>query len=417
MVTRTTCRACECDSLDVFLSLGDLPLSDGFRDDVNLSEPEERYPLDVAFCGHCSLVQILETVAPEVLFAEDYPYYSSFSDALLAHSRTHVEAVLGHPDWGHSLGPNSLVVELASNDGYLLQYYKQAGIPVLGIDPALGPVKAAREKGIDTLHEFFGLELAQRLAAEGKRADVLHGNNVLAHVADTAGFVQGIKTLLSDEGVAILEFPYVRDLIDHCEFDTIYHEHLCYFSASAVNALFASHGLVLHHVERLGIHGGSLRVFASRADVGTPRKPDETVRSLLASESRAGLTKVDYYRGFAEKVLEVRTGLQKLLADLAKQGKSVAGYGAAAKGTIMLNYCGVGRETLPFVADRNTHKQGRYMPGVHVPVVDPARILEDKPDYLLILPWNFQEEIVSQQAEYASAGGQFIVPVPTPRVL
>jgi SAM-dependent methyltransferase len=417
MVTRNTCRSCDSGELDVFLSLGDLPLSDGFRDEGNLDEEEGRYPLDVAFCRECSLVQILETVAPEELFAADYPYYSSFSDALLEHSRANVEAVLAHPDWGVSLGADSLVVEVASNDGYLLQYYKAAGIPVLGIDPAPGPVEAARAKGVDTLNAFFGLDMARQLANQGRRAHVIHGNNVLAHVADTTGFVRGLTTLLQDEGVAIMEFPYVRDLIDHGEFDTIYHEHLCYFSVTAIQALFAANGLVLHHVAPLSIHGGSLRVFASRADAPNPRQPDSSVQQYLAAEAEAGLTSSEYYRGFSDRVASVRTGLRDLIADLSAQGKTIAAYGAAAKGTIMLNYCGIGSETLGFVADRNVHKQGRFMPGVHIPVVDPVRILEDQPDYLLILPWNFKDEIVEQQALYAEKGGRFIVPVPEPRVL
>ena len=417
MVSRDTCRSCDSADLDVFLSLGDLPLSDGFRDEGNLDEEEGRYPLDVAFCRECSLVQILETVPPEELFAEDYPYYSSFSDALLEHSRANVEAVLSHPDWGACLGADSLVVEVASNDGYLLQYYKQEGIPVLGIDPAPGPVEAARAKGVESLNAFFGLEVARQLANQGRRAHVIHGNNVLAHVADTTGFVQGITTLLQDEGVAIMEFPYVRDLIDNGEFDTIYHEHLCYFSVTAVQALFAANGLVLHHVEPLRIHGGSLRVFASRVDAPSPRQPDASVQQYLVAEAEAGLTSPEYYRGFSDRVASVRTGLRDLIADLSSQGKTIAGYGAAAKGTIMLNYCGIGTETLAFVADRNVHKQGRFMPGVHVPVVDPARILEEQPDYLLILPWNFKDEIVEQQAAYAENGGRFIVPVPEPRVL
>ena len=402
------CRACGSESLHVFLQLGDLPLSDGFRDTHNLEEPEPRYPLDVAFCTQCTLVQILETVPPEELFAEDYPYFSSFSDALLQHSKANVEGLLAE----RSLDRDSLVVELASNDGYLLQYYKEQGIRVLGIDPAPGPVAAAREKGIDSLCEFFGLELAQQLEGEGVQAQVLHGNNVLAHVADTAGFVQGIRTLLAPDGVAVLEFPYVKDLIDHCEFDTIYHEHLCYFSVTAVSRLFALHGLSVNRVEHLSIHGGSLRIFVEHE-----AQPDQSVKDFLEAEAQAGLDTPAYYDGFTERVETVRSDLRALVQELTASGKSIAGYGAAAKGTIMLNYCEVGSETLSFVADRNVHKQGRYMPGVHVPVVDPARILEEMPDYLLILPWNFKDEIMEQQAAFHGKGGRFIIPVPTPKVL
>ena len=257
MPTRTTCRSCDGSDLHVFLRLGDMPLSDGLLRDLSAVASEVRYPLDVAFCAECSLVQILETVDPEELFKGDYPYFSSFTDTLLEHSRKNVEALIA----ARQLGPDSLVVELASNDGYLLQYYAAAGIPVLGIDPAVGPVEAARKRGIPSLCEFFDSAFATSLREEGKRAHVLHANNVLAHVPDTNDFVKGIGILLADDGAAVIEVPYVKDLIDHCEFDTIYHEHLCYFSVSALDALFRRHGLSLNRVERLSIHGGSLRLF------------------------------------------------------------------------------------------------------------------------------------------------------------
>jgi SAM-dependent methyltransferase len=408
MSERSVCRSCAAPELSVFLSLGDLPLSDGLLRNEDVAKPERRYPLDVAFCGACSLVQILKTVPPEELFGSDYPYFSSFSDALLAHSRTNVEARIADRD----LDGESLVVELASNDGYLLQFYARRGIPVLGIDPAPGPAQAAIERGVPTLNAFFTKELAEQLRREGRRADVVHGNNVLAHVADTNGFVAGIRTILKDDGVAVIEVPYVRDLIDHCEFDTIYHEHLCYFSVHALRALFARNGLSLNHVERLSIHGGSLRLFVEpREQVG------ESVRRLLAEEERIGLTRLDYYRDFSARVQQVRTELRALLGRLKGEGRTIAAYGAAAKGAILLNYAGIGTETLEWVADRNVHKQGRFMPGVHVPIVDPARVLADRPDYLLILPWNFKDEILAQQAEYARQGGRFIVPIPRPEIV
>jgi SAM-dependent methyltransferase len=402
------CRSCGGQDLRVFLSLGDMPLSDGLLTADELQQEEPRYPLDVAFCPACALVQILETVPPERLFGADYPYFSSFTDTLLQHSAANVAARIAE----QRLDGNSLVVELASNDGYLLQYYREQGIPVLGIDPAPGPVAAARERGVDTMQAFFGLDLAKQLVADGRRADIIHANNVLAHVADTNGFVAGMSLLLKENGMAVIEVPYVKDLIDHGEFDTVYHEHLCYFSVTALRRLFRRHGLVLIRVEPLTIHGGSLRVF-----VGKREPDDRPAAQYLQAERRAGIDEFEYYAGFSRRVGGIRSGLTSLLGGLKRDGARLAGYGAAAKGTILLNSTGIGRDVLEFVADRNVHKQGRYMPGVRLPIVPPERILEEQPDYLLILPWNFKEEIMAQQAEYRRRGGRFIVPVPEPVVL
>jgi len=402
------CRSCGGRDLRVFLSLGDMPLSDGLLTAEELQQEEPRYPLDVAFCPACALVQILETVPPERLFGADYPYFSSFTDTLLRHSAANVAARIAE----QRLDGNSLVVELASNDGYLLQYYREQGIPVLGIDPAPGPVAAARERGVDTLQAFFGLDLAKQLVADGRRADIIHANNVLAHVADTNGFVAGMSMLLKENGMAVIEVPYVKDLIDHGEFDTIYHEHLCYFSVTALRRLFRRHGLVLIRVEPLAIHGGSLRVF-----VGKREPDDRPAAEYLQAERRAGIDEFEYYAGFSRRVGGIRSGLVALLGGLKRDGARIAGYGAAAKGTILLNSAGIGRDVLEFVADRNVHKQGRYMPGVRLPIVPPERILQEQPDYLLILPWNFKQEIMAQQAEYGRRGGRFIVPVPEPVVL
>jgi SAM-dependent methyltransferase len=402
------CRSCGGEDLRVFLSLGDMPLSDGLLTSEDLAREEPRYPLDVAFCQDCALAQILETVPPEQLFGADYPYFSSFTDALLQHSAANVEARIAEL----RLDGGSLVIELASNDGYLLQYYRARGIPVLGIDPAPGPVAAPRGRGIETLQAFFGRDLAAQLAAEGRLADVIHANNVLAHVADTNGFVAGIGTLLKEDGVAVIEAPYVKELIDHGEFDTIYHEHLCYFSVTALTRLFRRHGLSLNRVEPLRIHGGSLRLF-----VGKRERAEGSVAEHLEAERRAGVDRLDYYTGFSARVGRIRSGLIALLARLKRDGARIAGYGAAAKGTILLNFAGVGREMLEFVADRNVHKQGRYIPGVRLPIVAPERILEERPDYLLILPWNFKEEIMQQQAEFRRRGGRFIVPVPEPVIV
>ena len=402
------CRSCRGTDLSVFLSLGDLPLSDGLLAADDLERKEPRYPLDVAFCPDCTLVQILETVPPEQLFGADYPYFSSFTDALLEHSAANVQARIAE----QQLDGSSLVVELASNDGYLLQYYQARGIPVLGIDPAPGPVAAARKLGIETLQAFFGRDLAARLAADGRRADVIHANNVLAHVADTNGFVAGIGVLLKEDGVAVIEAPYVKELIDHGEFDTIYHEHLCYFSVTALAQLFRRHGLSLNRVEPLEIHGGSLRLF-----VGRRSQADRSVGEYLQAEQASGMGRLEYYSDFSSRVERIRSELLALLERLRRGGARIAGYGAAAKGTILLNFSGIGPEVLGFVADRNVHKQGRYIPGVRLPIAPPARILEDQPDYLLILPWNFKEEIMEQQSEYRRRGGRFIVPVPQPVIL
>jgi SAM-dependent methyltransferase len=406
--TGAHCRSCDSTELSIFLSLGDLPLSDGFLEARQLVDNEPRYPLDVAFCATCSLVQILETVPPEELFGADYPYFSSFTDTLLRHSEANVKERIAE----RKLGSDSLVIELASNDGYLLQYYQADGVPVLGIDPAPGPVAAARAKGIDTLEAFFGLDFAKKLAAEGRRADVIHANNVLAHVADTNGFVAGIATLLKDDGVAVIECPYVKDLIEHGEFDTIYHEHLCYFSVTALRALFSRHGLYITRVVPLSIHGGSLRVFVAKQN-----QPEQSVHDYIESEQRLGLDRLDYYADFSNRVHQIRTELNDLLQGLKQSKARIVGYGAAAKGTIMLNYVGIGQETLDFVADRNTHKQGRYIPGVRLPISSPERVLAEQPDYVLILPWNFKDEIMAQQAEYRRRGGKFIVPVPRPTII
>lgn len=404
----TGCRACGSAQLRRFLSLGEMPLSDGFLRPDQLDRAEPRFPLNVAFCADCTLVQIEHTVAPEVLFDAEYPYFSSVSETVVENARANVEARLAEK----SLGPSSLVVELASNDGYLLQFYRERGVPVLGIDPAPGPAAEARKRGVETLVAFFGLELARRLAAEGRQADILHANNVLAHVADTNGFVEGIATLLKPDGLAVIEVPYVRDLVEKVTFDTIYHEHLCYFSVQSVFGLFARHGLVLSRVERIPIHGGSLRLFVTRGG-----QPDRSVGRLLAEEREAGLDRFDFYARFGERVAELREKLVSLLSGLKRGGARIVGYGAAAKGTILLNACGIDRRFLDYVVDRNPHKQGRFVPGVRLEIRPPEVLAADRPDFLLILPWNITGEIARQQQAFRAAGGRFVVPVPEPRIL
>lgn len=402
------CRSCGHIGLKPILDLGRMPLSDRLLTDSQIREPEGKYPLEVAYCPECSLVQILQTVPPEKLFCEDYPYYSSFCDTLLEHSRRNVLSLIE----SRGLSSNSFVVELASNDGYLLKNYVERGIPCLGIDPAEGPARAAEKIGVPTLCDFFSQELAERLANERRRADVIHANNVLAHVADTNRFVEGIRILLKDDGVAVIEVPYVRDMIDNCQFDTIYHEHLCYFSVTSLNRLFRRHRLFLNGVTRLSIHGGSLRLYVEpREQVG------DSVRELLAQEAQTGVDQHSYYTRFSEDVESIRKSLQQLLYGLKKEGKHIAAYGAAAKGTIMLNYISAGPDLIDFAVDRNIHKQGKYMPGAHIPICDPCRLLQDMPDYVIILPWNFKDEILSQQSAFREKGGKFIIPVPKPIVV
>jgi SAM-dependent methyltransferase len=340
-----------------------------------------------------------------------YPYFSSFSDTTVRNA----ESIAGRLISSRKLGPGKLVAEIASNDGYLLQSYQRAGVPVLGIEPAANVAQVAeKDRGIPTLREFFGIELAQRLRQEGKRADVIHANNVLAHVPDLNGVVEGMRIFLSDDGVAVIEVPYVAQMIDRCEFDTIYHEHLCYFSIIALDRLFDRHGLTLQDVERLPIHGGSLRVFVS------PRrsaKRSDSVTAMIAQERARGVDQLSFYKDFARRVEKLKLDLRELLSHLIKNGKKLAAYGAAAKGSTLLNYCEVGRETLQFVVDRSTYKQGRYMPGVRLPIYPPARLMTELPDFVLLLTWNFADEIMEQQAEYRRHGGRFIIPVPEPRVV
>jgi SAM-dependent methyltransferase len=396
------CRSCRQDGLITFLSLGAIPLTDAYVPQTLVGDPEPRYPLDLAFCPGCSLVQILLTVPPEEIF-ERYSYYSSFSETLLSHSREHVGQLIAD----RHLASDSLVIELASNDGYLLRNFVEQGIPVLGIDPALGPADAAEAIGVPTLREFFGAEVAARLKAEGKVADVVIANNVLAHVPDVNGFVEGIAIILAEDGIAEIEVPYVRDLIDGLEFDTIYHEHLCYFSITALDTLFRRHGLWLERVQAVPIHGGSVRLTVGR-------HPDErtSVTAYLEQEEAGGLSRIDYYLEFAGRVAEVRRGLRTKLLELRSGGSRIAAYGAAAKGTVLLNSSGIGSDLIDFVADKSPHKQGKYMPGVGIPIVPPDRLLQESPEYALLLVWNLRDEVVREQRAYLEAGGRFIIPIP-----
>jgi SAM-dependent methyltransferase len=338
------------------------------------------------------------------LFSE-YLYFSSFSDLMLSHAKEAATRYVRE----FSLNKSSLVVEIASNDGYMLKNFKEAAVPSLGVEPAKNIAKVAEENGIPTLVEFFGEDLAKRLNGEGKQADLILGNNVFAHAPHTNDFVAGLSKLLKPRGRIVLEFPYAADFIEKTEFDTIYHEHVFYFSLTALEPLFVRHGLSIFHVERIPIHGGSLRLFASHRGA-FPRR--DSVSDLLAEEKEKGLASRSYYEKFAERVFELRRSLVELLQELKKQGKSIAAYGASAKGSTLLNFYGVGKETLDFVTDRSTHKQGRLTPGTHIPIVPSNRLLEAMPDYSLLLTWNFADEILEQQKEYRNKGGKFIVPIP-----
>jgi hypothetical protein len=405
-----SCRACAGESLQAIVSLGAMPLANSYLKPEQLAEVEPRYPLDLVRCRRCQLVQITHVVPPEVLF-RDYLYLSSYSTTMLRHAETLVARLVRE----RGLGPSSLAVEVASNDGYLLANYVRAGVPVLGIEPARNVAALATEKGVRTLAEFFGAELAEKLRGDGVRADVLHANNVLAHVADINGFVAGFKTLLADDGVVVSESPYLRPFLDKIEFDTIYHEHLYYYSLTALTHLFARHELEIVDCEPIAIHGGSLRIFVAHR--GRQGGPSPRVQQLLDEERAWGVDGDQPYQHFAVAVERVKTELVQTLRSLRAQGKRIAAYGAAAKGTVLLNACALGPDTLEFVCDKNPLKQGRVMPGVHVPIVAPANLLAKMPDYCLLLAWNFADEIRREQAAWAEAGGKFIIPIPRVEVV
>lgn len=401
------CRHCGAELHRPFLDLGSAPPSNAYLTPPALNAPEVWYPLRLLVCEQCWLVQTEDYAGREALFSEDYAYFSSYSSSWLRHAQTYVQAMRAR----YGLTAGSCVVEVAANDGYLLQYVKEAGIPCYGIEPTRSTANAARAKGIEIVERFFGVALARELAAQGRQADLMAANNVLAHVPDINDFVAGFAILLKPAGVATFEFPHLLRMVRECQFDTAYHEHYSYLSLTSVQRIFAANGLQVIDVEQLTTHGGSLRVHAQRAD--GPHVPTPAVAQLQAQEQVAGMTQVAFYDDFQSQAVRIKHELLAFLLQARREGLKVAAYGAAAKGNTLFNFAGVRTDLLPYVVDLNPAKQGRFMPGSHIPIVDEAHLKDDRPDRVLILPWNLREEITAQLAYIRTWGGRFVTAVPS----
>lgn len=405
------CRFCNTKLECQVVSLGYSPLSNSYLTKEQLQKMEPYYPLEVYVCDNCFLVQLQEFESPEHIFS-DYAYFSSYSDTWLRHAEEYVKKMIH----SYSFNGNSFVVEIASNDGYLLQYFLKAGIPVLGIEPAANIAEAARQKGIPTEAVFFGVETAKLIAKGKKKADLVLGNNVLAHVPNINDFVAGMKILLAPEGIITMEFPHLMRLMEETQFDTIYHEHFSYFSFLIVERVFGAHGLTLFDVEEISTHGGSLRIYARHAGDDS-RGVSSRVHELRQREIKAGYTDLVHYAAFNEKVKALKRDVLQFLITAKRQGKTIVGYGAPAKGNTMLNYCGIRSDFLDYTVDRNPYKQGRYLPGSHICIESPEKITMTKPDYVFILPWNIKEEIMQQMAVVREWGGKFVIPIPRVQVI
>jgi SAM-dependent methyltransferase len=403
VISDKVCRSCGSDQLKIIISLGELPLANSLLEKEQLGEEEKVYPLDLVFCKKCSLVQITETISPEELFS-DYLYFSSFSDSLLQHSESLVKKLIAE----RALTDQSSVIEIGSNDGYLLQFYKKRNIPVIGIDPAQNLCEFAKEEhGIDSINEYFSDDLAKSLVQKGISADVIHANNVLAHVPDLNGFIRGIYKLLKNNGVCIIEVPYVKELIDNIEYDTIYHEHLCYFSLSSLESLFARNHLFINDLELIDTHGGSLRLYVGKKNICTAEWQNQ-----IQKEQDIGIDDFSFYYKFGKDVRKLTEKLRNVILKLSRQGEKIAVYGASAKGTILLNTIGIEAAVFDYVVDKNTNKQGLFIPGLHLPILPTSKLIESMPGFVLLTTWNLRDEILDQQSEYRSRGGKFIIPLP-----
>jgi len=402
------CRFCKAPLNNKFVELVNSPLSNAFLTEAQLNEPEVYFPLTIYACTKCHLVQIDEYKKAQEIFNSDYVYFSSYSTSWVAHAKRYVESMTKR--FGYN--KDSLVIEIASNDGYLLQHFKNNGVPVLGIEPTKNTAKVAIDKGIPSVTEYFTTAFAKSLVAKGTKADLVLGKNVLAHVPDIDDFVEGLKTILKPNGVVTMEFPHLLRLVEQCQFDTIYHEHYSYLSFTTVQKVFAAHGLELFDVEEQPTHGGSLRIFGKHA-ADTTKEITANVKNMLAKEKDAGMTSVEYYKNFQGQVDNIKHNFLRFLLEKQSEGKKVIGYGAAAKGNTLINYAGVkGNDLINFVVDAAPSKQGKYLPGSHIPVYDQPKIKEYKPDYVIIFPWNLKEEVMEQLAYIGEWGGRFVVFVP-----